>query len=631
MSKTGKIKYNKRINKVIGYTILFISFISFSIYPESHSKYVTKKEEALVYNTNLYKLNQGTITEGNIKLEEKITLGGENHVSDHKTAYLTLNFDRSSVVKNKTDKYYIDINVEPKNACEIVEITTQAKKQNLTKGTITYTKAQNTLAEGEEPVNPANTVVIKCNVEDIIDDTGKLEVPITITERVGIKNPEVFTYLTGSFIDEDYYKLNPIPPSTDKPIISEDNSLTILDQENNNLDYYYDEFWKWVEDYIAKVEITNYPADIESTIRDYILKVYSETEKENVLKETILNEKNPWPTLPGLKVIVHETNEGVKFYQYVIDENLVGYALTDVPAGSSEVLEFDNSKDLRMYFSGTTTKELNEAFDLYLYYLYKENCEDICNMDMINKVKDFVGDNAISKVLNGSSIIGLNKINDITINLRANMPEHIYNKEYNSDKLDEDKKVRISFNSIQNMQDVFINDIKFVYQDLISENALNVIKNHNELYKKVPTASVIKNSTSRNSYKGAFNDYFVIYDDYENSETGEKHNYYLLINIYSDGTNYNYATITKLDCDSSHNIEFVNNNQNDKLNISDITITHNDDDDLKMVKDKLDSYFGDKYSLTNPVTEEINETLEDGSIITSYKTTYTFIEVNNGN
>ena len=624
MRKTGKIKPDKRINKVIGLTFLFMSFIGFSVYPESHSKYVTKKEEALVYNTNLYKLNQGTIADSDINLNKKITLEQKDYFSDHKTAYLTLSFNRSSVVKNKTDIYYIDIDVNPKSACEIVKITTKAAKTDLEAGKITYTKAQNTLEEGEAPVDPSNKVVIKCNVEDVVDDTGKLEVPIVVTEQAGIQKPEVFTYLTGSYINDNYLETNPVPPEPDQPIIEKDDSLSILDQENNSVDYYYEEFWKWVEKYIANVDFSKYAPQneeqIKATIKTYIQKVYSEENKDNVLKETIISDTNPWPTLPGIEVIIHETNEGKKFYEYKIDENLIGYALTDVPAGNvSDILKFDSTKDLKMVFSGSTNKKIEEAFKLYLYYLYKEDYGE----DMIDKVMNYVGKDAISNVINGSSIIGLSKVNDTTVTLKASIIDHVYNKEFNLNKDDKDKIIRISFRTIQNMKDVFINDIEVVYKDLISENAINAIKNHNDLYKSLSAASVANNNTNKRGFQGAFNDYFMIYDDYENPLTGETHKYYLLINVYSNGVDYNYVTVTKIECDDKNEITFTNSkSDNTKL---DITIKHKTNDELDDVKLKLEAYFGTNV-LVNPTTEEIEETLEDGTVVTSYKTTYSFVK-----
>jgi len=549
--------------KVALYIILVLSFINLNVYPESHSKYITSKNDALIYNTNLYQLNQGSVLDINLIHKEN------SYISDHKTAYLKFSFNHSNVVTDDTrDRYNIII----PDSCSIVKITTQAEKKNKKKKRITYYN----YIEREEDKN--NTVILKCTLKDsegnlnseIINEQDELRVPVTIEEVVGTgTKEEKFTYMKGTYIKADYHKDYPTPPIKDDNVNTEVEILklpaeVIIENENPVEIVNYDYFKEWLENYAKQ---TNY----YDLITEYVSKGYPN--KESILKTN--------PEYPGIIIKRHETEDNEIFYEYQIDENLIGYARTYQVKDN-----FSNKNKLNyMYFSSEKKDKLEEALKFYLKnYAYSPPEDKEKYESVVNYIENEGGISSI--------ILSDNKINGLTYNknlsqitLMESILDHIYNKEHK-----EDKKIRISFDTILNMRDVFRNNIDIVFggtNGIVSQEAIKALNSNSGISSSISSA-VIKNNTNLPTAAKAFNDYFTIYDS-----TNE---YYLLINVYSDGQNYNYVTINKIDYDYDKE-----NNQ------SMLEFTNNSDNTLTI---KI------KYNETGNLNESGNIITDDGQLVT---------------
>ena len=375
--------------------------------------------------------------------------------------------------------------------------------------------------------------------------------------------------MKGTYIKADYHKDYPTPPIKDDNVNTEVEILklpaeVIIENENPVEIVNYDYFKEWLENYAKQ---TNY----YDLITEYVSKGYPN--KESILKTN--------PEYPGIIIKRHETEDNEIFYEYQIDENLIGYARTYQVKDN-----FSNKNKLNyMYFSSEKKDKLEEALKFYLKnYAYSPPEDKEKYESVVNYIENEGGISSI--------ILSDNKINGLTYNknlsqitLMESILDHIYNKEHK-----EDKKIRISFDTILNMRDVFRNNIDIVFggtNGIVSQEAIKALNSNSGISSSISSA-VIKNNTNLPTAAKAFNDYFTIYDS-----TNE---YYLLINVYSDGQNYNYVTINKIDYDYDKE-----NNQ------SMLEFTNNSDNTLTI---KI------KYNETGNLNESGNIITDDGQLVT---------------
>ena len=212
------IKNNKKYLIVGIYTLLILSIAHLSIYGTSNSKYIDKKDYALVYQTKLNKLYQ----------KNELAITYSKNKSTREKIYLSFKLKRNEVgIDSKlTDKYFIEI---PK-ACEFVDDSISE-----------YTFPP----EKNEP-----TIAIMCDVNDesILDNNDVFDIYIKIKEQIGKEDKFLYTDGIYSAMSKSDYLTKEFPedikPTKEFKISKNNNNWQqvngdIYDELVYNLEKYY--------------------------------------------------------------------------------------------------------------------------------------------------------------------------------------------------------------------------------------------------------------------------------------------------------------------------------------------------------------------------------------------------------
>lgn len=445
------MKVNKKTRNVIGLVFAFFSIISIFTFPETHTKYIDKNENALSYNSRLYKLYNGSFP------------GGINPTSpsSETTAYLTFHFDRNPVVTDETiDVYEIVI----PDVCSLQSISTSGSKNG---NKITFqTKEQS-----------STSVIIRCNVDDIKtkeEGIDVLRVPtIQVKEKVGTDKNE-FLYQEGNFVFplEKYNELYKPEPPAPEAIIT-DTKLILPNGVTNK----YNTFLSWITAYANK---SGYSKEVLTYVKN---KYPNET---SILNMSI--------KLPGFSAKYDSTN---KTYIYEIVENFVGYARTE---------PFSKTDPQFMYFSTSDKKELQSAFEYYL----KSYSPDTSNYQMILDYVKHFDEEGISYVVLPNSEGKYQTINGMIYTPATNqlriLPS-IFDYAY----LLTGTPIRVSLGFKLEMHDAFREGILSVYKDIVSTTAKSVIETNYDIYRSIVKNGVENPNEELNPI--SFRDYFIVYDD----------------------------------------------------------------------------------------------------------------------
>ena len=98
-----------------GFVFAFFSIISIFTFPETHTKFIDKDENALSYNAKLNRLYQGAFDGGIATTKD----------STETMAYLTFHFDRNpAVIDDTIDVYEIIV----PNVCSLHSISTKGSR-----------------------------------------------------------------------------------------------------------------------------------------------------------------------------------------------------------------------------------------------------------------------------------------------------------------------------------------------------------------------------------------------------------------------------------------------------------------------------------------------------------------------
>lgn len=530
-------------------------------------------------------------------------------------AYFTFQFERNNVIADgSTDIYKIKV----PNGCMIIRkytTTSNGGVLNTIANTITYNNSPYS-----NEVDNTNTVVMQCTVDKLVNTKKQVIASVEVEETIGEKT---FTYMDGIYEQtlKDYYEKHPLPiqraewkqTETEKYLLlpTKDTAtewsayLPINKAPLTDSNFLIYGNYAWFKDNNGNtVASLNNLYDIFNVVwLQHILTIGSSYKDEIIsyVQDAYPNEasiKEETKKLPGLKVTKYQASNG-PMWRYEILENFVGYARTAA---------VDFTKNNYMYFSTVDENILNEAFKMYLEeYPYQGVDKE--------ELTTIVNTYGVSKILKLADANG-----DIFID-----GKHLFHYDASDNRLElikeivePDNIVRVPFGDEATMKATFASELKRVYSDL-SENAIAKItqNDNNDIIK-----SLLKNSTL-NSNKESYSEYFIVQDGTT----------YLLVNVYSTGIDYTYATVSTLDAKLENNalsISFGGKDQNDLLNIVNAldkyfvgNKLHNKlvDDNYIVVTKVSDNYTKVVYSVPNP-SEQATVSYKDDTKVSEMVTMF---------
>ena len=326
---------NKKVNKIIIYTLIVFGISSFSCFPKSYSKYI-KEETPIRYYVGIDKLYIGEIE--TIRLSSSTSYEYVQH---------EFSFNRSQSMKDYDTRQEIIIEIaEP--TCEITNVSSKGsvtKNNNI--ATITYSPS--------DPIDDKISVNYRCRVNDITITENEIDYiasNVLIYDQF-LPSNENYLYLKGKFKELlSTYKFNHPEPSTE--LTFDSRNLVI---PASYTDSKYEAFKNWL---IAEYGSTH-NNQYDQEILKYVRKVYnSDSDITDVSKN-----------LKGLSVRYDQDSDS---FIYQIDDNFIGYARTyyayEGPGIFLKAVFINNSLN---------DSELNEMFESYLqeYSTYNPNQIDI--------------------------------------------------------------------------------------------------------------------------------------------------------------------------------------------------------------------------------------------------------------
>lgn len=353
-------------------------------------------------------------------------------------------------------------------------------------------------SKGEEKID----VIYSCNVEDIVKNISGEEYLYTSFEVSEVFSPEnkKFLYTDGESVMSlsDYYERYPIPTAT----ISDDlKTLTLpVDQGDKYL-----EIENWIN-----LFATTYATEYASDLTKYFKTVYaSEADVINLSK-----------SLRGLTISKGGDEFNNEIYIYTLDDNFAGYARTEVKSPVNNYMMYFSNPDL-------SKSEAEEIFNYYLdRYLYSKTSKEY---------------NDIQTYLNKVGGIGT-----IILDPTKKIAGISYYPEKQQIIIDENiliivdsvlnKKIKIEYDT-SNALKMFIalsGSLSTAYPDMNS-NIITAIQNDMKVFNSV---------TQTNK---AFSDYF-----YYTSGSD-----YVLLRIYSNGSECNYAILEEIKSGNDIELEFL--------------------------------------------------------------------------
>lgn len=351
-----KVEYHRKIGQAIASTLFVLGIAAMSVFPESHSKYITSGQVELGSAT-LYPKEQGTLTKDNFKLlgsKDTAPPPGTNYNSDETYAFIKVSFTKNSVDEIIGDSHDYVVKTP---TCNIVYVN--------------GTKISGSVKEYTIPsIGKENQVIMKCSVKNNTQGNN-LKASIQIEETI---KDTTFTYKTGEFIESiDSYKdkYSSDIPVPEPEIVKTKEYISIPTVFINEDSTYSTEFVSWLD---MIVDDASYDETVKQNIKSYIRNSYSNLAS---LKSD--------QSLPSIK-FYHPNTEGNKEDVYkleIIRENLVGYAKTYQNHMANPNL---------MYFSSMDSKIVQDAFIYYLtHYKYPIKDDAQLVLDYVDLMSEHKG------------------------------------------------------------------------------------------------------------------------------------------------------------------------------------------------------------------------------------------------
>ncbi len=177
--------------------ICFFNISCFSVFPESHAKYIKEEVDKLTYDATLYKLT------GNYK-----TIGINRNRSTSTTGYFYILFDRNTLMydNDTTDNYTITVgsnNTSTSSICKIDSIISSG----------TNSKVSDYIYDVTYDHNDSNTITINviCDMDEeyyFSNPSDYINVSLSVSEN--IDGEKTFTYINTSYVlttYQEYYEV----------------------------------------------------------------------------------------------------------------------------------------------------------------------------------------------------------------------------------------------------------------------------------------------------------------------------------------------------------------------------------------------------------------------------------------
>ena len=509
------MKYNlKKIKKTLFITLLVFAMPALSVFPSTNSKYITEKENWLVYKTNINTIYKGTFT-ADYELDN----------STFEKVGISFKFPKSNNAL-PTDKDIYKIKVHEGCIININDVTT--------KGTIGKIKDNEYKIEYKKGVTTDNiSVKYTCNydvIHDLNDDF--LKDKITITETFNNEN-YYYKYMDGYFNIpySEYREDKPIPTA-----VRNGNQLTIPSNVVNK----YIEVTGWLSEYFASYENN-------SPYNSYYDQTYNETNFEQS------------GLLDGFSVVKQADGTLV----YTIEKNYINYALTKYINTSSQ-LKY-------LYFMGEslTDQEANDLFKYYVNkYAYANTTEEYNKIIdyVINKkggIKTFMVEpnvNSYIKWSNNKKEIYISSFTDLLGWLESSS---VVNNCF-------------SYNSESNMDSLYLTLLGNISSSAIIDNAGNEISlngdfsshlsSNMELYTILSSKGSAINKYITDDVEGYYPDYVSTPGTgkkyFQPTDTGVK----LIVRAYSNGVDTNGVEVILVEEGKDYNLEFNATDGVDSIN-----------------------------------------------------------------
>ncbi len=321
------MKYNlKKIKKTLFITLLVFAVPALSIFPSTNSKYITEKENWLVYKTNMNAIYKGIFS-----------TNYESNNSTYEKVGISFSFPKSSnALSTDKDIYVIRVN----DKCTINKVTSKGTETKISDNEYKIKYAAGVTTDNIK-------VEYTCNYNDILVEDN-LKDTIKVTEAFNEEN-NYYNYMFGYFNKSynEYRTEKPIPSA-----IRNGNILTIP----SNVENKYNEIKSWLTEYFA--------SDANSSAYiNYFNQAYNETNFEQS------------GLLDGFSVVKQADGTLV----YTIEKNYKNYALTKYVSATSQSKYF--------YFMGDSLTD-QEANDLFKYYVNKYAYAN--TSEEYNKIIDYV-------------------------------------------------------------------------------------------------------------------------------------------------------------------------------------------------------------------------------------------------
>ncbi len=533
MLSVEKIKYNKKVYKVIIYTILVLNIISFGVFPKSQSKFKDEKLNAYVYSASLYALKNWEVEEKTDTVEItsiKLIEDDSQYISDMKNAFFEY-----SIQSEEYTLHYEEINKTIQFKWETVNPINNQIYGEGTCNVIHYQKSKD------------NKGIVLCKtLQDDKDYFGKYGIKLTITaqdsdEKLDYNEyKKIITNLTiegeKSYGAGEYQSIVNNSKDYTKLIIFNPYDCNTFNQWliDYDLEYYapraFESYKNDLKENVGTASIFDFRTEIEKYISKHV-----DSSSCNLMNLNI-----PGISYEEIAYEVEGSSSTILRYVYTIEDNFIGYARTYTQEDTTVKKMYFTTKDGRS-FTKENDNKWQDIFEEYLDYFvtlgYYSAADASEIVDYLNN-KNADGILHILKQTGVSDIKGIEHLfqtGEVILNTSI-IDDYIYNLNHK-----EEGKLRVSIlgtniQSKTNMYQIFKENLDTLYGEKYASETLeslwslakdnvNLAKG-DEIYDAIISSSLDENGVYIDNITGL------------GTDTGKT----FTAHIYSDGT-YNWFEI----------------------------------------------------------------------------------------
>lgn len=419
---------------VILLLIALFGISCFSVYPESHAKYIKEEIDKLSYEATLYKLT------GNYK-----TIGINRIRSTSTEGYFYILFDRNTLMYDNdlTDHYRVTVGSNNTNNSSLCKIDSISSKG-------TSSKVSNYIYDITYNNNDSDTAII--NVVCTMDEEYYLNNPsdyinLSISVVENIDGEKDFNYINNSYVLTTYQEYYDIYGSLYKKALSYVQNLyrdtpvlsqaavdyfntafnTDSDIENNTLDgFNYDSStgtFSIDDNFLEYARTYYYTINGNGTYYFYFDSNVTDATVLNNLFEYYLNKYTNYSTEDYTELInyVNSKTDGIK---YVLDTGLTGFSVLNDTTNNQKVLSFtDSIIDIAKEFNHPTPVSVITIEDSYQstmkaylkgYIKKYEGLSDNVKTGLVNKINTEPDNELVALVTTNASNTGISQGNEFS-------------------------------------------------------------------------------------------------------------------------------------------------------------------------------------------------------------------------